>query len=312
MSVLSRLSAGNKILRWQMPTSKMKQREAVDGYLFIMPWLIGFVLWTAGPMIASIVLAFMSWDLFSDPVWVGFANFSMLFEDRLVRISLWNTAYYTFLGVPLALTTALGMALLLDQRIHFLAWFRTFFYLPSVMPAVANAVLWMWILNPDVGLANALLRLLGLPELQWLWHPATAKPAFILMSLWGIGNAMVIFLAGLQSIPASLYEAAEIDGANWWHRFRAVTIPMLSPIILFNLVIGIIGSFQIFTNALLLTNGGPQHSTLFMVLYLYRLGFEQFRMGYASAVAWLLFIVILVFTIAQLQLAKSRVHYEGG
>ncbi len=160
-------------------------------------------------------------------------------------------------------------------------------------------------------LANALLKVLGLPELQWLWHPATAKPSFILMSLWGIGNSMVIFLAGLQSIPDSLYDAAEIDGANWWQRFRAVTIPMLSPVILFNLVIGIIGSFQIFTNALLMTNGGPQHSTLFSVLYLYRLGFEQFRMGYASAVAWLLFMVILVFTIAQLQLSRSHVHYQG-
>jgi multiple sugar transport system permease protein len=294
-----------------MRISKLRRREAIDGYLFISPWIIGFILWVAGPMIASVVLAFMQWDLFSQPVWIGFDNFTRLFTDRLVLISLWNTFYYTFISVPLNLATALGMALLLNQRIQLQSIFRTFFYIPSVMPAVANAVLWMWILNPEVGLANSLLRLVGLPELEWLWDPVTSKPAFILISLWGLGNSMVIFLAGLQGIPQTLYEAAEIDGANWWQRFRAVTIPMLSPVILFNLVLGIIGSFQIFTGAFLMTDGGPAHSTLFSVLYLYRLGFEQFRMGYASALAWLIFIIILIFTITQFYLAKSRVHYEG-
>jgi multiple sugar transport system permease protein len=294
-----------------MRISKLRRREAIDGYLFISPWIIGFILWVAGPMIASVVLAFMQWDLFSQPVWIGFDNFTRLFTDRLVLISLWNTFYYTFISVPLNLATALGMALLLNQRIQLQSIFRTFFYIPSVMPAVANAVLWMWILNPEVGLANSLLRLVGLPELEWLWDPVTSKPAFILISLWGLGNSMVIFLAGLQGIPQTLYEAAEIDGANWRQRFRAVTIPMLSPVILFNLVLGIIGSFQIFTGAFLMTDGGPAHSTLFSVLYLYRLGFEQFRMGYASALAWLIFIIILIFTITQFYLAKSRVHYEG-
>jgi multiple sugar transport system permease protein len=291
--------------------SKLRRQEAIDGYLFIAPWVIGFVLWVAGPMLASVALSFMHWDLLSEPSWAGVENFTNLFQDRLVLVSLWNTAYYTFISVPLELATALGMAMLLNQRIRFQSVFRTCFYIPSVMPAVANAVLWLWILNPEVGLANALLRLVGLPELEWLWSPTTSKPSFILMSLWGVGNAMVIFLAGLQGIPMTLYDAAEIDGANWWQRFRNVTIPLLSPVILFNLVLGIIGSFQIFTGAFLLTNGGPAHSTLFSVLYLYRLGFEQFRMGYASAVAWLIFLIILVFTIIQLQLAKSRVHYEG-
>ncbi len=287
-------------------------REAVDGYLFIAPWLLGFILWIAGPMIASVLLSLTRWDLFSAPVWVGIKNFAEITENKLVGISLWNSAFYTFISVPLNLTVALATALLLNQRLRFQAWFRTFFYLPSIMPAVANAVLWMWILNPDVGLANALLRFLGLPELQWLWHPATSKPSFILMGLWSTGNTMVIFLAGLQGIPQSLYEAAEIDGANWWQRFRAVTIPMLSPVILFNMVMGIIGSFQIFTGAYLMTNGGPQNSTLFAVLYLYRLGFEQFNMGFASAVAWLLFAIILVFTLAQLRLSRAWVYYEGG
>jgi multiple sugar transport system permease protein len=292
--------------------SKLQRREAVDGYLFISPWLVGFVVFVAGPMIASIVLAFMEWDLFNPPEWVGLENFVGLFDNELVWLSLWNTAYYTFISVPLTLGVALGTAMLLSLPLRGQSAFRTFFYLPAVMPAVANSVLWFWILNPDIGLANSLLRMLGLPESQWIWDPATSKPSFILMSLWGIGNTMVIFLAGLQGIPQSLYDAAEMDGANAWHRFRAVTLPMLSPVILFNLVLGIIGSFQVFTNAFLMTNGGPQHSTLFTVLYLYRLGFEQFRMGFASAVAWLLFAVILIFTLLQLRLSNAWVYYEGG
>ncbi len=291
--------------------SRLRRREAIDGYLFIMPWLIGFVVWVAGPMIASIILAFMKWDLFSPPEWVGLTNFRELFDTRLVWLSLWNTAYYTFLSVPLTLMVALASAMLLNLPLRGQSGFRTFFYLPAVMPAVANAVLWFWILNPEVGLANSLLRMVGLPELQWLWNPQTSKPSFVLMSLWGIGNTMVIFLAGLQGIPQSLYDAAEIDGANGWARFRAVTLPMLSPVILFNLVLGIIASFQIFTNAFLMTNGGPQHSTLFTVLYLYRLGFEQFQMGFASALAWLLFAIILIFTVLQLRLSDAWVYYEG-
>ncbi|GAB4521354.1 MAG: sugar ABC transporter permease [Anaerolineae bacterium] len=292
--------------------SKLMRREAIDGYLFISPWLIGFILWVAGPMIASVIISLTEWDLFSPPKWVGLRNFRQLFRTPLVGVSLWNTAYYTFISVPLNLTVALATALLLNQRLRFQSWFRTFFYLPSIMPAVANAVLWMWILNPEVGLANALLRALGLPELQWLWHPSTSKPSFILMGLWSTGNTMVIFLAGLQGVPQSLYEAAEIDGANWWQRFRSVTLPMLSPAILFNLIMGIIGSFQIFTGAYLMTNGGPQNSTLFAVLYLYRLGFEQFHMGFASALAWLLFVIILTFTLLQLRLSREWVYYEGG
>lgn len=292
--------------------SRLQRQEMVDGYLFIMPWLIGFVLWVAFPMLASIVLAFMKWDLFSPPVWAGFTNFQQLFSTNLVGISLWNTAYYTFISVPLTMLVALATAMLLTMQIRFQAFFRTFFYLPSVMPAVASAVLWFWVFNPEIGLANALLQLLGLPKSEWIWAPASAKPSFILMSLWGVGNPMVIFLAGLQGIPRSLYDAAEIDGAGLWQSFRAVTLPMLSPVILFNTVLGIIGSFQIFTNAYLMTNGGPQHATLFTVLYLYRLGFEQFRMGFASALAWLLFVVILIFTLIQLRLSDAWVYYEGG
>lgn len=307
---LSRGVAGSGVVRPKR--SRMALREAIDGYLFISPWVIGFLLFVAGPMIASLVLSLMSWDLFSAPRWIGIGNYQQLARDPLVRISLWNTAFFTFLSVPINLTVALATALLLNQQIRGQSLFRTFFYLPSILPAVASSVLWLWMLNPDIGLANMLLRWLGLPTSQWLYSPASSKPTFILMGLWGVGNTMVIFLAGLQGIPQTLYEVAEIDGANWWQRFRAVTLPMLSPVILFNLVLGIIGSFQVFTSAFLLTNGGPQNSTLFMVLYLYRLAFEQFKMGYASALAWLLFVIILVFTLIQLRLSKSWVYYEGG
>jgi multiple sugar transport system permease protein len=290
-----------------------RRREAFEGYLFIAPWLVGFVVLVAGPMIASLVLAFMDWDLFSPPRWVGFDNFRALVDDRLVWLSLYNTAFFTAISVPLNLCVALGAAMLLNLRLRFQSVFRTAFYLPAVMPAVANAILWFWILNPEVGLANAVLRMLGLPESQWLYDPAMSKPSFIVMGLWSIGNTMVIFLAGLQGIPQTLYDAAHVDGANWWHRFRAVTVQMLSPVILFNLVLGIISSFQIFTSAFLLTSdGGPEQSTLFSVLYLYRLGFEQFTMGYAAAYAWVIFVVILLFSMLQLRLSRAWVYYEGG
>jgi multiple sugar transport system permease protein len=288
-------------------------REARDGYLFILPWLLGFVLWTAGPMLASLVLAFMRWNLFRPPEWIGLENLKELFGNKLVGLSLWNTAYYTFLSVPLRLVTSMVLALLCVQEMHFRAWFRTFFYLPSITPAVAMAIVWFWILNPEVGLANTFLKAIGLPPSNWIWDSSTSKSTFVLMQLWGAGgNTMVIFLAGLQNIPQSLYEAAQIDGANGWAQFKNVTLPMLSPVILFNLVMGIIGSFQVFTGAFLMTGGGPANSTLFTVLYLYRLAFEQFNMGFASAVAWLLFLVILVFTLIQLRLSESWVYYEGG
>jgi len=295
------------------PRSRLVVREAVDGYLFILPWLLGFVIWTAGPMLASAVLAFTRYNLFTPPTWIGLDNFRKLFGDRIVWLSLWNTAYYTFLSVPLRLVVSLILALLCVQKIHLTAWFRTFFYLPSVTPAVAMAIVWFWILNPDIGLANTVLRTFGLPPSNWIWDPKTSKSTFVLMQLWGAGgNTMVIFLAGLQNIPQSLYEAAQIDGANGWAQFKNITVPMLSPVILFNLVMGIIGSFQVFTGAFLMTGGGPANSTLFSVLYMYRLAFEQFEMGFSSAFAWLLFLIILVFTALQLRMSESWVYYEGG
>lgn len=293
-------------------TGTLVRGEARDGYLFISPWLIGFVALVSAPMIGSLLLTFMQWDLVSPPKWVGLANYRHLLLDPLVCQSLWNTGYYTFIGVPLNLIVALSTAMLLNGPTRFRSLFRTVFYLPAVVPAIANVVLWFWIFNPQVGLANELLRLLHLPQSQWIYAPATAKPSLIFMQLWATGNTMVIFLAGLQGIPQTLYEAAMIDGAGWWRRFRNITIPMLSPVILFNLVLGVIASFQVFSNAYLMTNGGPANSTLFTVLYIYRLGFERFQMGYASAVAWLLFVIILIFSTLQLRLSQTWVYYEGG
>lgn len=286
-------------------------RDARDGYLFIMPWLLGFVVFTAFPMGFSFVLTFMDWDLLGTQTWAGLANYQKLVTDALVGVSLYNTAYFTFLSVPLRMLVALGAALLLNSSVRGLSFFRTFFYLPTVVPAVASVVLWMYMFNPSLGLLNMGMSALGLPRLNWLWDIQLSKPSLILMTLWTTGNVIIIYLAGLQAIPTQLYEAARIDGAGAWAQFRNVTLPMLSPSILFNVIMGIIGSFQVFTNAFLMTAGGPLNSTLFTVLYLYRAAFEQFKMGYASSIAWVLFVIVLIFTLIQWKLANVWVYYEG-
>ena len=282
-------------------------REALDGWLFILPWLLGFIVFVAGPMLTSAALSFMQWEILTPPKWIGLGNFAQIAADPLFRESLWNTVYYTALGVPIYLT----VALLLNMNLRGTPIFRTIYFLPSLTPAVANALLWLWIFNPDFGLANALLNGIGLPGQTWLFNPQLAKLCLVLMGLWGAGQQMVIFLAGWQGIPREMLEAASIDGANDWQRFWRITVPLLSPTIFFNLVIGIIGSFQVFTVAYIATQGGPQNATLFYVLHLYRNAFEYFKMGYASAMAWVLFVIILAFTLAQFRLAQRFVYYEA-
>ena len=288
-------------------------REAVDGWLFILPWLLGFVTLTLGPMLASAALSFMEWEVLTPPEWVGLGNFGEMFKDPLFWKTLWNTAYYTFLGVPIYLAASLVTALALNIKLRGIPIYRTIYFLPSLTPPVASALLWLWIFNPDFGLANHLLNNLGLPGQKWLYDVRLAKLCFIIMGVWGTGQQMIIFLAGLQGIPAELQEAASIDGANSWQRFWNITIPLLSPTIFFNLVIGIIGSFQVFTAVFIATGGkgGPQNSTLFYVLYLYRNAFEYFKMGYASALAWVLFLIVMIFTLIQFRLAKHFVYYEA-
>lgn len=292
--------------------SSLRRREAIDGYLTILPWLIGFSVFTALPLVASIGIAFTNWQILSPATWAGLANFARLATDQLFWQTLYNTVYISFISVPLQLALALGIALAMNVRLRGIAVYRLIFYLPSQTPLVANALLWLWILNPDYGLANVLLGHLGVAPLQWLFDPVLAKPSIILISLWGVGNAMMIFLAGLQGIPETLYEAAEIDGAGLWGRFRRITLPMLSPVLFFNLVIGIIGSFQAyFTLVYITTGGGPANATLIYILYLYQKAFEDFNMGYASTLALILFFVVIILTRLQFWLAQRWVYYES-
>jgi multiple sugar transport system permease protein len=292
-------------------SSGVQRAEWRDGWLFASPFLIGFIIFWLGPMLYSLFLVTQSWDMLGPPQFVGLSNITDALNDPLVSQSLYNTAYYTFIGVPLQLLIALMLALALNQKLRGQAIYRTVFYLPAITPAVAFAVVWMQIFNADFGVLNNILRSLGFPGLNWLFDPNIAKPAFILMSLWTVGPQMVIFLAGLQSVPVELLEAAEIDGANSWQRFWGVVIPMLSPVIFFNLIIGIIGSFQVFNNAFIMTNGGPQNATLFVVLYVYLNGFRFFKMGYAATLAWMLFWIIMIFTALQFAVGNRWVYYEG-
>jgi multiple sugar transport system permease protein len=294
--------------------SRLLRREAIDGYVMIGPWLLGLVIFTAGPLLFNFGLIFMHWSILTPPRFAGLENLERLVGDRFIPISLYNTAYYTFIYVPLHVISALLAAIALNVRLPGQHVFRTLYYLPSITPQVANVMLWLWIFNPEFGLANVFLRGVGLPAPEWFIDPTWAKPGIIVMMLWTLGSAMIIFLAGLQGVPEPLHEAAKIDGATTLQLFRHVTLPMISPVIFFNFVVGLIGSFQVFTAAFIISagQGGPANSTLFLVLYLYRQGFEFFRMGYAATVSWLLFVIVLLFTALQFYLARRWVYYEGG
>jgi len=296
---------------WYRPRTCIARREARFGYLFISPWIIGFLLFVIGPLLASIWLSFTDYELFTPPVGIGFRNYQeLLFKDPLYPLSLFNTVYYVIFAVPLGLIVSLLLALLVNQKVKGITVYRTIYYLPSVTSGVAISLLWLWLFNPQLGLINYILGKVGISGPGWLVEPKWAKPALIIMSLWGTGGAMVIFLAGLQGVPTHLYEASELDGANWWQKFRHVTLPMISPVILFNLIMGLIGSFQVFTQAFVMTQGGPSNATLFYVLYLFRNAFLLLRMGYAAAMAWILFLIVLVLTLFQLKFSSKWVYYE--
>jgi multiple sugar transport system permease protein len=289
-------------------------QQAVEGYVCILPWLIGFVCFVAGPMIAALLISFTDWSMLAPPEKIGLHNYQRLAGDPLFFQTVRNTAFISFIAVPLQLILALSIAMALNEKLAGISIYRTIFYLPSQMPIVASALLWLWVFNPDYGLANAMLYTVGLPGLGWLFDPTLSKPSIILITLWGgIGTPLIIFLAGLQSVPDSLYEAASIDGAGAFARFRNITLPMLSPIIFFNLIIGIIASFQAyFTLVFVTTQGGPANSTRILILYIYDKAFRDFDMAYASALAWMLFLMVLVLTALNFALARMWVHYEGG
>lgn len=286
-------------------------REQRLGLLFVSPWLIGFVLLTVYPVLATLYLSFTDYRALSPPRWVGWANYRELLTDtEYFWPSLGNTVFF-FLELPLALLLGLILALLLNQKLRGMAFYRTLFYLPSIVPVVANAMLWLWLLNPQYGLVNAGLRFLHLPAPEWLSSPLWAKPALIVMDLWAVGGSMVIYLAALQGVPTSLYEAAELDGANAFRKLISVTLPAISPIIFFNLIMGVIGTFQYFTQTFVMTRGGPDKATLFYALYLYQNAFQYFRMGLACAMAWLLFLVTLAATFIVFKTSARWVYYEG-
>ncbi len=289
----------------------MKRREAIAFYLTIAPWLVGFVAFTAGPMLLSLYASFTDWDLLTQPIPAGLGNYQALLEDSVFWQSLKVTATYTLLYVPLDLLGGLALALLARPHLRGMGAFRTVFYLPTVFSGVAFVVVWLWMLNPNGGLVNLLLEQFGIQGPRWLLDPKTALLALVLMSFWGWGRSMAIFLGGLQTIPVELYEAAAIDGAGSVGQFFNITLPLITPTIFFNLILSVIATFQTFTSAFVATNGGPLDSTLFLVLYIYRMAFEYLHMGYAAALAWVLFGVILVFTLLLVRSQRFWVFYLG-
>ncbi|MFN4244443.1 MAG: extracellular solute-binding protein [Tepidisphaerales bacterium] len=286
------------------------RKQWAGGLVCAAPWLAGFIIFGGGPMLFALLISFADYDILSAPRLTGLDNYTRLVtEDRLFYVSLWNTVYMV-IAVPLGMAASLAIALLLNQSIRFMAMWRTFFYLPAIVPLVAASVLWIWIFNPQGGLLNGLLALVGIDGPRWLQDANWSKPALILMGLWGAGGGMIIWLAGLKSIPPSLYEAAEVDGASTFQQFIHITIPQLTPYIFFNLIMGMIGTFQIFGQAFIMTQGGPVNSTLFYVYYLFNHAFRFGNMGYASAMAWVLFVIVLALTILQLRTSKRWVHYD--
>ena len=288
----------------------LRGMRTVTGYIFIGPFILGVLLWVLIPALTAIWLVFHDWNLISPARYAGLDNVLRLGTDKLFWQALKVTTVYTVFSVPLGLLISFGLALLINQQFRGIALFRTIYYLPSIMPVVAAAVLWSWIFNTEFGLMNIVLRSVGLPKVAWLQEPGWAMPAFILMSLWNVGAPMIIFLAGLQGIPEVFYEAARIDGAGRWAQLRHITVPLMTPTIFFNLVIGIIYSFQAFTAALIMTGGGPQNATLFFVLYLYQVGFRFLEMGYAATLSWVLFLVLIVLTWLVFKIMGRQVHYE--
>jgi multiple sugar transport system permease protein len=276
-----------------------------------MPFILGFLFWFLAPASVALWLTFQKYNLISAPTYVGFQNIEQLFKDPLLLLSLKATFLYTFLSVPLGLLLSFFLATLINRQFRGIAVFRTIFYLPSIVPAVANALLWAWMFNTEFGLINVIIRGLGGSKVAWLQSTSWAIPAFVILSLWGTGSSMIIFLAGLQGIPDIYYEAAEIDGAGRWTKLRHITLPLMSPIIFFNLLLGFINTFQVFTIGYLVTNGGPENSTLFLVLYIYRTAFQSQKMGYASALSWVLFLILLVMSFVTFKYLGSRVYYEN-
>jgi multiple sugar transport system permease protein len=302
--------AGRQTSSRQRFGGKLQRREALNFYLFTSPWLLGFLIFVLFPIGFSLYLSFTEYNVVTPPSFIGGTNYAKLVQDPLFWKSLSNTAIYTALHLPLSLILALVLALLLNRDLRGASFFSSIYYLPSVIPIVSTSLMWMWIFNLKWGILNLLLRAVGLKAIPWLGSEFWSKPALVVMSLWWVGTNMLIYLASLKDVPPELYEAAEVDGANAWTKFWRITLPMISPTILFTMIMGVIGSFQVFAQADIMTEGGPQDATLFLVLYLYNSAFRWLRMGYSSTLAWALFVIVLVMTIVILKLSSRQVYYE--
>lgn len=295
--------------------SAARRREAIAGILWSSPWLLGFLIFTLGPVVASLYLSFTQYTIASVPKWIGLDNYvqALSGKDALFWPSLGVTLHYALVMVPVGISLSLLIAIALNQQVHGMPLWRTGFFLPSLTPAPAMALIWAWLLQPDFGGVNTLLHLVGIQGPKWLADPDTALTALMIIALWGSvgGGTMIIFLAGLQGVPPELHEAAQIDGAGRWTRFVHVTLPMISPTILFNLVIGIVAALQAFTVPYIATGGGPNYATWFFIIHLYQNGFQNFDMGYASALAWVFLVLVLALTFVNLRLSNRWVYYEG-
>lgn len=289
----------------------LKRKNLRNGLIFVSPWIVGFSFFLLYPIISSIYYSFTEYSVIAPPLWRGWRNYLELFNDEVFWISLYNTMYYFALSVPLQFVIALSFALLLNAKVRAMSLFRTFFFLPTLVPIVASAILWMWIFNGQYGILNAGLKLIGVHGPGWLTDPVWAKPSLVMMGLWGVGGPMIIYLAALQDVPVSLYESSFLDGANWWQRTLHITVPLISPAILFNVVMAMIDTLQLFTQPFIMTEGGPGRSTEFYVLYLWENAFQFMKMGYASAMAWILFVIILVITLIAFKSMTRRVYYGG-
>ena len=282
------------------------------GYIFIGPSIVGLLIFQFGPMIFSLITSFTSWNVISPMKFVGLENYIELLHDPLVGISLRVTGFYTLLTVPLTTIITFLIAMLLNTRVPGMSAFRTIFYIPSIVPAVASSALWMFIYNPMFGLLNTILKAVGLPGSNFIYDKQGVIPCLAIMAVWASGNTVVIYLAGLQGIDHQLYEAASIDGGNAWYKFIHITVPLMTPIIFYNMVMGVISSMQTFTQAYIMTDGGPDNASLFYALLLYRMAFRNSKMGYASAMSWVFFIIIGVLTFIIFKTSNKWVFYENG
>ncbi len=288
-----------------------ERRNLCVGLFFVSPWLIGLVVFYLYPIAASLYYSLTDYNVLQPPSFTGLSNYQQIFADPLFWTSLANTAFMVFVGIPVYTVVDIAVAILLNAKVPGQAFYRAVVFMPTLIPVVVLSILWDWLLNPQTGLVNLSLRSVGINGPGWFANPDWTKPGFVFMTLWTTGNAVVIYLAGLQDVDQTLYEAADVDGANWWYKIRHITIPSLSPVILFNVILAIIASFQFFTQAFIITNGGPLNASLFYSLYLYQNAFSYLHMGYASGLAWILLVIALALTVFVLRSSAKWVYYAG-